>query len=250
MYLDKKPFHNLHQLTIWYPIAIARIIRQSVPKVDKFTELGRPRNQVEMNAEYQRLLNRDLSPFAFLYRGIVMPNYPDFSSSNICYSGYRRGWGTYESIYLLAKLTTLLVIAVIDSNNCFFRSLSRTAVPIARQILLLLSTIGFFVAQCIITPFLDPVNNASEWTSRLSYVAIAATALAVTLDIPGSSILNSYVLYGIYILTYGLIFCVFICSSSYEMLTILVTDFAIINFSWMQRVVKRTNLSTFHFFHF
>ena len=36
------------------------------------------------------------------------------------------------------------VVAVIDPNNCFFRILSRTAVPIARQILLLLSTIVFF----------------------------------------------------------------------------------------------------------
>ena len=75
MCLDKKPYNNQHQLTIWYPMALARVIRQSVPKVDKFTELGRPRNQVDMNAEYQQLLNRDPNPFGFLYNGIVMPSY-------------------------------------------------------------------------------------------------------------------------------------------------------------------------------
>lgn len=111
---------------------------------------------------------------------------------------------------MISKLTTLLVIAVIDPNNCFFRSFSRTAVPIARQILLLLSTIAFFVAQCIFTPFVDPVNNASEWTSRLSYVAFATVALGVTLNLPGSNILNSYILYSVYIIAYGLIFCMFV----------------------------------------
>lgn len=74
--------NDQHQLTIWYPIALGRVIRQSVPKVDRFTELGRPRNQVEMDAEYQRLLNRDPSPFSFLYHGKVMP-IAEFFSSNI-----------------------------------------------------------------------------------------------------------------------------------------------------------------------
>jgi hypothetical protein len=57
------------QLTIWFPIALRRVIRQSVPKVDKFTELGRPRSKVDMDGEYHRLLQRDNNPFAFLYSG-------------------------------------------------------------------------------------------------------------------------------------------------------------------------------------
>jgi hypothetical protein len=55
--------------------------------------------------------------------------------------------------------------------------------------------IGFFLAQCILAPFLDPVNNASEWVSRLNYVITASVALAVAFDIPNKDILNTYVLY-------------------------------------------------------
>jgi hypothetical protein len=109
--------------------------------------------------------------------------------------GFRRKWGTYESTYLGAKLSTLLIIAVIDANNCLFRSLSPSRLPIVRQVLLLISTVGFFLAQCIIAPFLDPVNNASEWVSRLNYVTTASVALAVAFNLPGKDVLNTYVLY-------------------------------------------------------
>ncbi|GLB36114.1 hypothetical protein LshimejAT787_0304020 [Lyophyllum shimeji] len=191
-------------LTVWFPIALHRVIKVSVPQVDKFTELGRARNRVEMDAEYHRLLLRDRNPFAFLY------------------SGFRRGWGTYEATYLGAKLSTLFVVAVIDSDNCLFRSLPRSRLSVVRQVLLLLSTIGFFVAQCIFAPFLDPVNNASEWTSRLNYLTTSSVALAVAFDIPADNILNTYVLYTIYIITYGLSFY-----------------FTFINFDITQRVIKR-----------
>lgn len=94
-----------------------------------------------------------------------------------------------------------MIIAVLDPNNCFFRTGSRSTIPIVRQVLLLLSTLGFFIAQCIFAPFLDPVNNASEWISNLNYVATAATALAITLNIPGKNIINTYVLYRYVILS-------------------------------------------------
>lgn len=110
-------------------------------------------------------------------------------------TGFRRGWGTYESTYLGAKFSTLVIIAVIDPNNCLFRSLSRYNLSVIRQVLLLLSTIGFFIAQCIFAPFLDPVNNASEWTSRLNYLTTSAVALAIALKVPGEDIFNTYVLY-------------------------------------------------------
>lgn len=191
-------------LTIWFPILLRQVIQQSVPKVDKYTELGRPRRNLDMDTEYQRLLSRDRNPFAFLY------------------SAFRRGWGTYESTYLFAKFSTLIIIAVIDSDNCLFRSQSRTLIPIIRQILLLLSTIAFFIVQCIFAPFLDPVNNASEWTSRLNYVTTATTALLIALDVPRKDIIDTYVLYCIYIVTYGLSFY-----------------FSAINTGIMQRWVKR-----------
>ncbi|KAJ3779177.1 hypothetical protein FB446DRAFT_782719 [Lentinula raphanica] len=191
-------------LSITFPIMLRRVIQRSVPRVDKFTELGRPRTKADMDIEYHRVLARDQNPFVFLY------------------SGFRRGWGTYESTYLFAKLSTLVIVAVIDPNNCLFRSASRTVTPIVRQILLLVCTFGFFLAQCILGPFLDPVNNASEWVSRLNYVSTSIVALLVALDIPGADILNSYVLYAIYIITYGLSFY-----------------FTAINLSPVRRLVKR-----------
>ncbi|KAG5647947.1 hypothetical protein DXG03_006981 [Asterophora parasitica] len=109
--------------------------------------------------------------------------------------GFRRGWGTYESTYLFAKLSTLFIIAVINPENCFFRSMSSSRLPIVRQVLLLLCTVGFFVAQCVLGPFLDPVNNASEWTSRLNYLSTSTVALIVVLDVPAKNIFNTYVLY-------------------------------------------------------
>ena len=44
-------------------------------------------------------------------------------------------------------------------------------------------------------PFLDPVDNASEFVSRLNYVLTAVIALLVALDIPGKDVWNGAVLY-------------------------------------------------------
>ncbi|KAK7064260.1 hypothetical protein R3P38DRAFT_3301834 [Favolaschia claudopus] len=191
-------------LTVWFPLALRKIILVSVPDIDRYSELGRRRNNEEMDSEYHRLLDRDLNPFVFLY------------------NGFRRNWATYEAIYLFAKLSALLVIAVIDPNNCLFRSFSRTAVPLVRQVTLLVMTLGFFITQCVVAPFLDPVNNASEWVSRLNYVITSATALAVAANVPGKDIINTYVLYLIYVITYG--FSIY---------------FTLINTALIQRAVKR-----------
>lgn len=53
----------------------------------------------------------------------------------------------------------------------------------------------FFVMQCVFAPFTDPVNNASEWFSRLNYVLTSATSLAVALNIPGQALFDGPVLY-------------------------------------------------------
>ena len=111
------------------------------------------------------------------------------------FSGFRRGWSTYESTYLFVKLSALLIIATFDSNNCLFRSASRTVIPIIRQVLLLIAMMMFFVVQCIYAPFMDPVNNAQEWMSRLNYVATSLTGLFVVLNVSGEQILDTYVLY-------------------------------------------------------
>lgn len=84
--------------------------------------------------------------------------------------------------------------------------------------------VGFFLVQCFLAPFLDPVSNASEWTSRMNYVLTSAIALGVALNLPGQTALNGVVLYmyellpsftfqvpdrrcRVYIVTYGLGVC-------------------------------------------
>ncbi|KAI0825060.1 hypothetical protein BC628DRAFT_1321069 [Trametes gibbosa] len=191
-------------LTIWFPIQLHTAIDRVTPKVDHFTELGAPRSNSDMDREYQRLLGRDRNPLNFLY------------------GGFRRGWATYESTYLFAKLTTLLLTAVIDPNNCLFRTAPRGKVAVARQILLLVAMLVFFALQCVYAPFLDPVNNASEWTSRLNYVLTSAVSLAVALNIPGEDIFDGPVLYVIYVVTYGFSFY-----------------FIFINMSIVRRIVKK-----------
>jgi hypothetical protein len=93
------------------------------------------------------------------------------------------------------KFTTLLIIAVINPDNCFFRSFSQTRVAIIRQVLLLVVTVVFFAIQWIFSPFLDPVNNASEWVSRLNYVLTSLVALLVALDVPGKNFIGGPLLY-------------------------------------------------------
>jgi hypothetical protein len=117
------------------------------------------------------------------------------SAELLRHQGYRRGWGTFQATYLLTKLSTLMIIAVVDPNNCLFLAVSRNNLSLIRQTLLLASTIAFFFLQCFLVPFLDPVNNASEWTSRLNCLAVAAVALGVVANVPGKYILNGPILY-------------------------------------------------------
>lgn len=53
----------------------------------------------------------------------------------------------------------------------------------------------FFLLQCFFTPFVDPVNNASEWMSRLNYLLTSLVGLGVACNIPGQDILDGPVLY-------------------------------------------------------
>jgi hypothetical protein len=86
-------------------------------------------------------------------------------------------------------MSTLLIVAFIDPDNCVFRSASRNGVSVARQTLLLLLTLGLFGTQCIFAPFMEPVNNASEWVSRLSYVATSLLALLVAVGMKNYDII-------------------------------------------------------------
>lgn len=56
-------------MTIWFPLRLCSIVRQVVPRVDRFTERGTRRSNSELDREYQRLLERDTHPMNFLYSG-------------------------------------------------------------------------------------------------------------------------------------------------------------------------------------
>ena len=58
------------QLTVWFPVRLASVIRGAVPRVDRYTELGKRRSRVELDHEYERQLDRDKNPFSFLYKGL------------------------------------------------------------------------------------------------------------------------------------------------------------------------------------
>ncbi|GAA5993201.1 hypothetical protein JCM10908_004503, partial [Rhodotorula pacifica] len=53
-------------LSIWLPWRLRSVINHEKPRVDAWTELGERRR--DRNAEYQRLLETDPSPFSFLYK--------------------------------------------------------------------------------------------------------------------------------------------------------------------------------------
>ncbi|KAI0094840.1 hypothetical protein BDY19DRAFT_879427 [Irpex rosettiformis] len=191
-------------LGVWYPVHLRRTIQLVAPRVDAYTELGILRNNTELNREYQRALYRDKNPLQFLY------------------NDYRRGWATYEAIYLFAKLAALLMVAVIDPDNCLFRSLDRVHVQTTRQIMLLATMVCFFLGQWFMAPFLNPIDNASEFVSRLNYVLTAVITLLVALDIPGKDVWNGPLLYIVYVMTYGLGFY-----------------FTVVGWSVSQRAIKR-----------
>jgi hypothetical protein len=107
------------------------------------------------------------------------------------------GWATYSSFYLFVKLSALLIVAVLDPNNCLFRNVNHNTVSLVRQGILVFAMACFLVVQSVLAPFLDPVNNASEWISRTGYVTFAALGLAAALNLPMSvkDALNGPILY-------------------------------------------------------
>lgn len=144
-----------------------------------------------MDREYQRLLDRDRGPLAFLYQGMLgLMFYAPISTI----LDFRRGWGTYKSFYLFAKLSALLVISIFNPDNCIFRSLPRAPMSITREAILVCAMLGFFLLQCFIAPFVHPVDNASEWVSRLNYLLTALIGLAIAAGAPGKSVLQGPIL--------------------------------------------------------
>jgi hypothetical protein len=88
-----------------------------------------------------------------------------------------------------------LIVTVIDPDNCLFRTVSSKTVTVVRQVVLLGATVIFLLVQSFLAPHMNPINNASEWMSRASYVVTSTLALLVALDIPGKHAFSGIVLY-------------------------------------------------------
>jgi hypothetical protein len=58
---------NLAFLTIWFPIALKKLVDRNLPKLDNYNELGEARYDLE--EEYKKLLKQDNCPYNFLYNG-------------------------------------------------------------------------------------------------------------------------------------------------------------------------------------
>jgi hypothetical protein len=158
---------------------------------------------------------------------------------------------------MLAKLCALVIVAVLSPDNCLFRKFDRNVVAIVRQALLLGATVVFFAVQCVLGPFLGPVGNASEFSSRLSYVLTAVLSLLVALNVPGQDAFNGIVLYvyvldiiysigsltgsrvRVYAVTYSLSFCRCATTADLILMINVLADFTIIDTGLMQRAVKR-----------
>ena len=98
-------------------------------------------------------------------------------------------------VSITAKLATLLLTALIDPDTCLLRSANRTKVLVARQIVLTIAMGFFFILQCVTGPFSNPVNNASEWTSRLNFLLTSVVSLGTVLDVSAKDVLDGVVIY-------------------------------------------------------
>ncbi|ETS64208.1 hypothetical protein PaG_01447 [Moesziomyces aphidis] len=172
--------------TLWYPYKLMMTIREMLPRVSAYNELGRKRSNEEMQIYYQRLLNRDKSPFNFLY------------------NSYHRKWGYYKPLYiLLFKLTNLLIIGVLAKDNCLFRNVRTRTMLVAQQVTLIVVMAALLGIHLLIKPFVDKIGNRSEMVSRIGYVLTATIGLLVALNVQGSTVYNTTILYIVQAFTYG-----------------------------------------------
>lgn len=172
--------------TLWFPYLMMRTISKLLPRVDEYNELGNKRTNGEMETEYMRLLGRDKSPLNFMY------------------NAYRRKWGTYKPLYILCfKLSNLLVISIFTQQNCIFHKADvRKMLVIQQSVLIGLQSVLLF-AHLSVQPFVDMISNRSELVSRCGYVMTAVIGLLVALQVKGSTVYQSALLYVVQALTYS-----------------------------------------------
>lgn len=172
--------------TLWYPYKLMMTIKEMLPRVSRFNELGRKRSEEEMQIYYHRLLNRDKSPFNFLY------------------NSYHRKWGYYKPFYIMVfKLSNLLIIGVLAKDNCLFRNFRTRTMLVVQQSTLIAVMASLLAVHMVIKPFVDKIGNRSEMVSRVGYVLTATIGLLVALNVQGSTVYNTTILYIVQGITYS-----------------------------------------------
>jgi hypothetical protein len=174
-------------LAVWFPIRMYRVVQGAKPTVDKWTELGELRRDKKGECEFvsrvaslalilticlridERLLDKDPSPFSFLYRE------------------YRREWASFRAIYMLVKLVNVFIIVLISSDNCVFLNFDPIKLDVIRQGTLFAFMSSFFLLDVYSRPQLDEISNRSDRISRMGYVLISLCGLLVALKVPGQN---------------------------------------------------------------
>ncbi|GAA5904568.1 hypothetical protein JCM6882_004910 [Rhodosporidiobolus microsporus] len=167
-------------LSLWMPWRLWQVVKREAPRVDGFTDLGERRR--DKNGEYERLLDADPSPFNYLYRE------------------YRRPWASFRSLYLLFKLANVLLVVLISTDNCAFRTFSDTYLSVVRQGCLLALLAMFFALSAWTSPYLDRTSNSSDVVSRFGYSILAMLGLLEALGMGGTEgavITTNVVVYGL-----------------------------------------------------
>ncbi|CAD6898784.1 unnamed protein product [Tilletia controversa] len=164
--------------TIWLPIRMIQVLRRMVPHVSEHNELGTKRSPEEMDLEYRRLLGKDKSPLNFMI------------------NGYRRQWAFYKPVYILCfKLTNVLIISVLNRNNCIWRFNHTKTMLLIQQAVLIAWMSTLLGIHIVIKPFVDMISNRSEMVSRTGYVLTAILGLLVALNVNGGTVYRSTILY-------------------------------------------------------
>ncbi|CAG8529899.1 7731_t:CDS:2 [Ambispora gerdemannii] len=154
---------NLAVLTVWFPIALKRLVDKNLPRVDKFNEMGEARKDIDK--DYKELLDKDTCPYNFLY------------------NGYHQRWATYKTFIMVNKIFLILLVVLISKDNCLFRSFGRTRIETIRQALQITLMFTLLLIHWRTQPFLLESQNISEYWSRFGYMITSFLGLFVVLQV-------------------------------------------------------------------
>ncbi|CAG8491759.1 5235_t:CDS:2 [Dentiscutata erythropus] len=150
--------------TIWFPIALKRLVDKNYPKIDRFNEAGE--KITDEIKEYSKRLEDDLCPYNFLY------------------NGYSEKWAAYKTFIMGNKFLSILLISTISEENCIFHSTHETtSISLARQSLQIFLMLMLLFIHWRSEPFLHHSQNISEYLSRSGYVIAAILGIFVVLKI-------------------------------------------------------------------